>query len=98
MMVPRLLSIATTCDIAQDPAQNTRNHQDMLDKLNAAISADGWPGVSITEFSTGGGFASLQIEPGEAELTLELLRAFKEERRQARLKAAGQPEQRALAL
>jgi hypothetical protein len=94
--VSRLLAIATTCDISRDHAQNTRNHQEMLDKLNAEISADGWAGVSIFDFYIRNGCAVIQIEPGEEALTLEYLRRFKEERRTASTHTQQEPEQRAL--
>lgn len=93
----RLLSISTSCDVSRDHAENTRNHQEMLDKLNAAIAEDGWPGVSILDFYLcRGAFAVIQIVPGNQVLTLEYLRRFKEERRQASMHAPQEPEQRAL--
>lgn len=78
----RLTGIATTCDIDRDPEQNTRNHQAMIDRVNALIGEDGWPGVKVEAFYTAAGLSVLQVEPGASPLTLDYLR---------RLKEAGQP-------
>lgn len=74
----RYLAIGYGCDISRDPAENTRNHQRMVDELNAAIREDGWAGVKVTALSTSKGFTSIQIEPGVSELTLDYLRRLRE--------------------
>lgn len=74
----RYLAIGYGCDISRDPAQNTLNHQRMVDELNAVIAEDGWPGVKVTALETRRGFTSIQIEPGVSKLTLDYLRKLRE--------------------
>lgn len=75
----RYLMIAWGCAISRDPAENTANHQRMIDELNAEILPDGWPGVTITRLETANGSTHISIEPGEEPLTLDLLRRAKAE-------------------
>jgi len=84
----RYLVIYSGCEISRDPAQNTANHQAMVDELNALITADGWEGAKVVAFSSNGRFTSVGIEPGPAPLTLEYLRRMKEAAKEERSEPA----------
>jgi len=74
----RHLAIYSSCEISRDPAQNTANHQALVDEINALIAADGWEGAKVVAFSSDGRFTSVGVEPGPAPLTLDYLRRMKE--------------------
>ena len=74
----RMTAIAYGCDIDKDPAQNRINHQAMVDRLSTMIREDGWTGVEVVSLYTRAGSTFIEIEPGEAALTLDLLRGVKE--------------------
>lgn len=71
-------AIAYSCEIDRDPVQNRANHQAMIDKLNGLIGDDGWSGVDVVSLYTHQGGTFVEIEPGDAVLTLDLLRSVKE--------------------
>jgi hypothetical protein len=73
-----LTCIAYGCDIDRDPAQNRINHQAMVDRLADMTRDDGWTGVEVVSLYTHSGSTFIEIEPGEAVLTLDLLRGVKE--------------------
>ena len=74
----RYIAIYSSCEVARDQAQNTINHQALVDEINALIAADGWEGAKIVAFSSDGRFTGVGVEPGPAPLTLEYLRRMKE--------------------
>lgn len=73
----RIAAIAYSCEIDRDPVRNRANHQAMVDRLNSIIGEDGWPGVEVASLYTHKGDTVIEIEPGEAALTLDLLRGVK---------------------
>lgn len=73
----RIAAIAYSCEIDRDPVRNRANHQAMVDRLNSIIGDDGWAGVEVASLYTHKGDTFVEIEPGDATLTLELLRGVK---------------------
>lgn len=74
----RIACLAYSCDIDRDPAQNRANHQAMVDRLNGLIRDDGWSGVDVVSLYTHQSGTFIEIEPGDAALTLDLLRGVKQ--------------------
>jgi len=73
----RIAAIAYSCEVDRDPVRNTANHQGMVDTLNALIADDGWPGVDVVSLFTSKAGTIIEIAPGAATLSLELLRGIK---------------------
>jgi len=73
----RIACIAYSCAIDRDPVQNRANHQAMVDRLNGLIRDDGWPGVDVVSLYTHHNDTFIEIEPGDAVLSLEHLRGVK---------------------
>lgn len=74
----RYLAIHYSCEVSRDAAQNTANHQAMVDRLNAVGAEDGWSGAKVIFFSTDEHQTLVGIEPGPSPLTLDYLRRMKE--------------------
>ncbi len=64
---------------------NTAVHQALLDQLNAAALADGWPGSAVTQYVIIDDHVSITVVPGPALATVEDIRKAWKHFRQAQL-------------
>lgn len=96
-MDSRYSLIAWGCEISRDPTENTKNHEAMIARLNDAIAADGWAGVTVSRLETVAGATLITIEPGPDALTMDLLRRVRAEMR-ARPRADNRDGQLSLAV
>lgn len=76
-------AIAFSAPLTLDQAANAASLQDMIDRLDIEAQADGWPGVKVVRFFRTAGRAEIEVEPGVAPLTLDVLRTLKQAGRPA---------------
>lgn len=76
-----------------DPAKNSAAHAQLLADLNAEAERLRWDGTTIDFYRRHEGWLSIYVTPGDTPATMEDLRQFRDQQRQAETAAQDQPEQ-----
>ncbi|MDW5313753.1 hypothetical protein [Rhizobium sp. PL01] len=76
-----------------DPAKNSAAHVQLLADLNAEAERLLWDGTTIDFYRRHEGWLSIYVTPGDAPATMEDLRQFRDQQRQAEVVEQDQPEQ-----